>query len=242
VQLLKLQQQFKDILFQKEEGLSLPLTQGGARAKAQFFLYQNNLYSSLYKNLTDKFSMTRAWLGEEAFFAQAKEYIFTVPQHSPYLCDYGGTFPSILSDSVGKEIANLEWKMNLSLVSYRVETPLAVEDVLTMPPPTISRATFRLSSSIQVHTSSYALKEIWMSLKKGKKPPSYRQRSYFFISAKNQQSFFSALSESEYNFLTMIKEGKSLGEACDPLSDADFIQQLLHRFIPYFVEIGNKSF
>ena len=242
MQLLRLQQKFKDVLFQKENPSSLPLRQRGSKMEDSLFLYQNNLYESLYKNLSDKFAMTKAWLGEEEFFSQAKEYVFTSPQRSPYLCDYGEYFPTTLENTLGKELAELEWKMNLSLVSYRAEPSLQFEDLVAVHPHLMSRFVFRLHASVQLYASSYALKEIWISLKKGKKVPEYKQQSYFFILAENQQSSFFSINENEYNFLKMIKEGKSLGDAYDLLADAHSFQQLLNKFIPYFVEIKNKPF
>lgn len=242
MQLLKLQQNFRDVLLQKDSHFALPLKPNGSKRTEPLFLYQNNLYESLYKNLSDKFAMTKAWLGEEVFFSQAKEYVFTVSQGSPYLCEYGESFPHTLENALEKELAELEWKMNLSLVSYRAESPLQFEDLVAVHPHLMSRFIFRFHASVQLYASSYALKDIWISLKKRKKIPAYKQKSYFFIFAENQQSFFFSLNESEYNFLKMIKEGKALGEAYDLLADADSFQQLLNKFIPYFVEITNKPF
>ncbi len=242
MQLLKLQQQFRDVLLQKRDDSFLPLQGIENQTNSQVLLYQNNLYESLYKNLSDKFEMTKIWLGEEEFFSTAKEYIFTSCQRTPYLCEYGQVFSSMVSDELGRELAELEWRMNLSLVSYRAEPPLQFDDLVAIPPLYMSGFGFRLHSSVQLYTASYALKEIWAALKKGRKTLAYKKLSFFFIFTENQQSTFFPIDESEYNFLKMLGEGKSLGDVYDLVSDVHSFQALLNKFISYFVEIRKKPF
>lgn len=242
MQLLKLQQQFKDVLLQTGRASLLPLLGSPEHQEAALFVYRNNLYEGLYKNLTHKFSMTQRWLGEEAFFSYAKEYIFNFPQSSPYLCEYGEYFPQTLDDDVGKELATLEWKMNAALLSYEAPIVLQIEDLLTIPPPLMGGVSFRLHSSVQLSTSSYALRELWMALKENKTVSAYKRPSYFCIAAENMKSTFFVLTEEEYEFMVLIKEGRSLGEVYDFINNENSFQELLSKFIPYFKEIINKSF
>lgn len=240
--LLKLQQQFKDVLLQVGEVSLLPLLGNQEQQEASLFVYRNNLYEGLYKNLTHKFAMTQRWLGEEVFFDYAKEYIFNFPQSSPYLCEYGEYFPQTLNEEIGKELANLEWKMNRALLSYEAPVSLKIEDLLTIPPPLMGGISFRLHPSVQLSASSYALKELWMALKENKNVSAYKKPSYFCIAAENLKSSFFVLTEEEYEFMVLIKEGKSLGEVYDFINNANSFQELLSKFIPYFKEIINKSF
>ena len=241
--LLRLQQQFRDILFQKRSGV----LNGEPQRNLDFLqsdmtVYQNNLYTSLYDNLSHKFKMTKLWMGEEPFFEAAKEYIFTFPQSSPYLCEYGEGFSCVVGDDLGRALSLLEWRMNMALIAYRSDLSLKIEDILSVHPSMMSSIVLRLHSSVHLYESSYPLKDIWMSLQKKEAPLVFQEFSYFFIGADNQESFFFPIDPTEYESLRAIKEGRSLGEVYDLLKGVQHFQQLLNKFMPYFVEIQSKPF
>lgn len=241
--LLKLQQQFRDALYQKS--LSLPRRVSAPQDSHQLpdlSIYQNNLYNSLYQNLSHKFKMTKRWIGEDQFFQACKQYIFNFPQSSPYLCEYGQGFSSVLGDDLARSLSDLEWHMNLSLIAYREESSLKIEDFLSVHPSMMSGLVFRLHSSVHLYVGSYPLKDIWMKLEKKEDIRVSPESSHFFVGATSQKSFFFSIDQREYESLRMIKEGKSLGDVYELLRDVHAFQELLNKFIPYFVEIKNKFF
>jgi len=240
MKLFDLQRQFRDVLFQKKQG-SLPIHEKSITVNQRLFVYQNNLYQSLYKNLSDKFKMTKQYLGEERFFPLAQAYIMECPQKSPSLCEYGEGFWQGVSGKIEKELAELEWHMNRSLISYQKKDPLQYEELIKMPPHLMSDLILHLHTSLHLYVAAYDLKDVWMTLKEGRKKPTYKKKSYFLITSENQKSFFLSLEKEEYFFLEAMRKGQSLGEIFILLSDIQSFEKMLHKFIPYCIGFQSKS-
>ncbi|MFN7662683.1 MAG: DNA-binding domain-containing protein [Alphaproteobacteria bacterium] len=240
--LSQFQQQFKGLLFQEKE------TKDSDREDIilshSLQVYQNNLYQSLYRTLSVKFRMTSLWLGNDVFFDLAKEYIFTVPQRSPYLCEYGDKFPLLINDPLAQSLASLEWEMNLSSMHYKNLKGLEWDDVLPVPRVSLAKFVFVLHPSVRLYKSNYCLQTLWNTIE------SKETRSilpspalcYFLVSSEENKNFFFRISTDEYKILDGVQRGFSL-EALHQMGwDNSFWEKFLGKFMSYFVEIQNKTF
>lgn len=240
--LLQFQQQFKGLLYQEKE-TSDSDKEGGILSHS-LQVYQNNLYQSLYRTLSVKFKMTKLWVGNDVFFDLAKEYIFTIPQRSPYLCEYGDKFPLSINDPLAQSLASLEWEMNLSSMHYKNLKSLEWDDVLSVSPVSLGEFVFVLHPSVRLYKSNYCLQTLWntiVSKETGSILPS-SDLCYFLLSSEENKNFFFSISSDEYKVLDGVQRGLSL-EALHQMGwDNGFWEKFLCKFMSYFVGIQNKPF
>lgn len=69
---------------------------GGARLPLRLAVHRNNVMASLTRTLAEAFPVLHQLVGDDFFFATAREFVAAQPPHTPVLVEYGDTFATWL--------------------------------------------------------------------------------------------------------------------------------------------------
>jgi hypothetical protein len=189
-----------------------------------FEVYQRGYVARLTEMLGDTYESVWKVLGDELFFAVAKEFITKNPSQSYNLSDYSYAFISFLkTHSVSEEfpflpdLANMGWQQK-ELFNAPTEEGLAGEELIALLSD--ENAKGRFVSSFQMITSSYCLYDIWQAQSDETNPPDDWERPQALALYKAaHQVFVKPLSDKIYSALKGIADGKVILEACEGLSE-----------------------
>lgn len=173
--LSRLQQSMRDWL---ETGDPDCVGHFGESARPGLDVYLNNYRTQLLRCLEKVFPHTRTWIGEEPFFAAARQHIMATPPNAWSLDDYSQTFAAkadtlFPDDPVAAELAQLEQAIS-DAQTAEDRTPLTREMIAHVD---WEHASLVHASGGQVlcHKSNAAA--IWSSLARAESPPAAERLS-----------------------------------------------------------------
>ncbi|MEO0635783.1 MAG: DNA-binding domain-containing protein [Pseudomonadota bacterium] len=139
----------------------------GADAPKRFSVYRNNVIVSLMEALKSAFPSVLALLGDETFSRLARAFVARNPPTSPMMQRYGGAFPDFLAKLPAlselpflPDVARLELAW---LKSYHAadSTPLAPEDIGSLPPEQLMEQAFKAAPSTLLIPSEHSVVDLF---------------------------------------------------------------------------------
>lgn len=148
------------------EGLT---TWNGSDPTQRFAVYRNNVIVSLTDALADSFPVVQALVGDDFFFAMAREFITTHPPRSPVLVWYGAEFPDFIhffspASNVPylADVARLEW-LRVEAWHAADAEPVSQEAIaaLLANGDALAQTTIELHPSLSTFRSQYPVASLW---------------------------------------------------------------------------------
>jgi hypothetical protein len=133
----------------------------------RFSVYRNNVVVGLIEALRVSFPATCRIVGEDFFWAMAREYVAVEPPNSPILFDYGAGFPNFVSKF--EPAAKLSYLADVARIeracteAYHAPEALALNaDMLAgIPSSEIPDIRFKFHSSLRIIHSQFPSVTIW---------------------------------------------------------------------------------
>jgi hypothetical protein len=230
--LLKLQEEFANHLYQKSDKKILQkLPYEPAEALARLNIYRNNVFGNFESVLSSIFVVTKKILGEKNFDDLVKRFCQKNFSESGNLDEYGLNFPQFLKRQKPtwlKDLAQLELLRHQSYFLAETEKEFDVKNFKKLSPEKFSELIFTLDSGCILFSSKFSICSIWQKKQKIKQPlkPEFALVFNYNISK---------ISEEEFLFLSLIKDGKKLFKIYKTIvrktkKEVD-IGKLLNRFI-----------
>jgi hypothetical protein len=138
----------------------------GRSPERRFAVYRNNVFASLINLLAGRFPATAKLVGDEFFWAMAREYVEKTPPNSAVLLLYGAEFPDFIGDfppasSVPylADVARLEMAWHRAYHAADAE-PLSQEAFVALG-PRVEEVVLSFHPSASLVRSSYPVIAIW---------------------------------------------------------------------------------
>lgn len=215
---------------------------GGACVKTMDYelrleVYRKNFMQGHCNALKKTFPITAVYLKEE-FEEIAVTYVCeNRPQAEQLFATYGDTFPSYLKQPIAKEIARLEWALQ----------------VLVMAAPDLSNQDFKeeenaeevywqVRSDIILFHSPYAVGEVYQTLRQGGAVASvHSHTNYYILYRQNFMPMIVPLTHFEFTALAHLRIPHTVDELFDKLtfSKETFGNLLPKIFNPNFLKVAN---
>ena len=136
-------------------------------SRERFAVYRNNVVVGLIEALRASFPATRSIVGEEFFWAMARDYVFLEPPTSPVLFHYGDRFPDFIAqfEPAGTlpylaDVARIERACTEAY--HAAEQPALRADALSgIPSYQIADLCLMLHPSLRIVRSQFPSIRIW---------------------------------------------------------------------------------
>jgi len=130
-------------------------------------IYRNNVLYSLSQAMAAQFPIVKKLVGDNFFFALARDYIREQPPHEPSLTFYGDTFPAFIAEHEHcqvlpylPDVATLEWQCQKTL--HAADAPvLTTEQLSTIDPSQLGELTLSLQPGATLMCSDWPIDRIW---------------------------------------------------------------------------------
>ncbi len=184
-------------------------------------VYQNNVRSTFSENLKRIYPTIEKLVGEEFFLATAHAYINCTPSISGDLSTFGASFSEFLMDFPPAqslpylpEVAQLEYtchevfhEKNCSYLDILALQSIAEENY--------AKIKFKLHSASRLLAFQFPIVDIWQLCQSEEKQVSLdRGGENLLVIRRNLEIMFEKLENSEFAFLSAIKEGLPFEIAC----------------------------
>jgi hypothetical protein len=133
----------------------------------RFAVYRNNIVTGLVNALRTRFPAVEKIVGEEFFFATAREFVQQHLPRSPLMMNYGDNFPDFLSAFVPAaelpylaDVARLE-ALRTDAYHAADAAPLHSQALQEMKPDVLQCAAITLHPSLRLLRSRYPVVNIW---------------------------------------------------------------------------------
>jgi hypothetical protein len=230
--LSKLQENFADHIYQKaNKKILAELPYKPAEALARLNIYRNNVLGNFESVLSSNFTVTKTILGEKKFDNLVTKYCHKNFSQSGNLDEYGKDFPQFLKTQKPlwiKDLARLELLYHESYFIAESDEKFDIKNFKKLAPEKFANLTFSLDLACVLFSSKFCVYSIWQK-KKNIKLASKPEMALIF------NYNIAPLSETEFLFLSLIKEGKKLYQIYQMIvkktkKECD-IGQLLNHFI-----------
>lgn len=213
---VSLQRNFKNAVESgPDAGLLAELNPGAASLGMK--VYRDAYYIRMREFLEIDFPQTFSRWKDAESRAIVKGYVSRYPSSSPVAADFGAFFPEYLAErkwSAEKcyiaDLAALEWALVRARNAPILERT-GFEQMATAGESEWGRARFRFDSAMQIVESQWPLVELYDDPNAKIEKGSYR----FLVYRDEKGPMFRLLEEGEFEWLTALQAGLSLGELCD---------------------------
>lgn len=222
----------------------------GAQAPVRLAIYHNAYRSRLAEVLADSFPRTCAYMGGDAFAAQARAFAVEQPPRQRSLSRYGDMFPAHLAARFPHnpelhELAQLDWDLRsrfdgpdwpaLDAETARTDS---TSSWLQRPAPLHPSLTLR-----QVRTN---VVQIWKALDADEEVPAvclHAAPLTLLAWRKALQPRFQTLDEAQACFVRALADGASIEQACADFAQSPALQdpQQLGRWLRHWLDEGLLS-
>lgn len=222
-------------------------------------IYHNNIVGSLTEILRGCYPLCENLIGEDAFKALCRSYIFKNPPSSGCMIFYGRdlnifikTYKPTEQIQYLSDIATLEWALHHAYHAQD-EQPLSAETLSNIPPDLLAETSLTLSDSVTLITSAYPLikiREFCLSKSEDKilDITSYEPNHVLINRGADLDIQITQLKSCEHQALRNIENKKPLGECLeDVMTDhpefdfSAFLQR--HLSLETFTDIvSNKKY
>lgn len=211
--------------------------------KSRFAVYRNNVHHSLIEALSATFPVVQALVGEEAFSRLATLFVRKHPPSTPYLTEYGEPFGGFLASRNElraypylAEVAQLEYQLLRS--THAADTVSVNNRLLDLAadPQQLFDSCFTFAPATALLPLKFASATLW-ERHQCDAPNLYGVEvncaQWVLISRPEYQLYVDHLEPDEFAFLEALKQGATVGQACELLTHeaqlADYFQRLLER-------------
>lgn len=189
-------------------------------AQQRLSIYRNNFIQCLTRSLQNIYPVCQQLVGEEFFRGMVKKYIAQTPSHSPDLGDYGeslvefiAAFPPTQTLPYLSDVARLEWAWYRVLHgANNVRNNFQV--LQNIPEQLQGKIKFQLPVNCFLLSSAFPIHRIWKIHQpdyQGEFTVDFNQEiENLMVFKLNFLPMIIVLSEQEWQFLQMIKQGKEL--------------------------------
>lgn len=225
-----LQRRFvRSITFLTDPDFVASVTGGGKLgAEEAVEVYQRGYPARLTEALGETYEGCWRVLGDEGFFAAAKDYIARNPSLSHNLSDYGSAFPEFLEARPGAEdapflgdLARFEWAFK-ELFHTKPHESLPAAALASAARPD---AVLRLGGAVRLLSLRHRVHGIWRRDRKDDTPlePSEWEGAERLLLYKKEANpiFVRALTVPEHAALAALASGKPLAEALESAEGLD---------------------
>lgn len=222
-----LQSDFQQFILGQRDALSmhthLAETPGLGR-DARLDIYYQAYRLRLRDALSEAYSKTHAYLGDELFYLACAQYIEAHPSHYRNLRWFGDAFAEQLRTQFAEhpqvaELAQFEWALGLAF-----DAP--DHAILTLPDLAIvsdwETVGLRTSSSLQFIPMQWNSVAIWLALNDDSTPPApvcTEQATTWIVWRKQLQAHFRSLGTEEALALQQLGTGMRFADVCEQAAD-----------------------
>jgi hypothetical protein len=155
------------ILHEDARRVSDAIVGEGLTPAARVQVYRHHVFTSLTASLSATYPVVCRLVGHGFFAFAADAYIRQDPPAGPCLFEHGATFADFLATFPPcdghpylRDVARLEWAMNVALHAEDA-TPTAPAGLASVPPEDVGRLTFQLDPSAVWLYSPWPVDRIW---------------------------------------------------------------------------------
>ena len=208
----------------QEQDLHLALADWTAPLKhPRLSIYRNNVSSSLVNALKVRFPVTAQLVGDEFFFAMAREFAETNRPQSGVLIEYGAAFPGFISSfapaavvSYLADVASLE---NLWWRAYHAgeAAEMSPASLAGLSEEQWARLRFRFHPAVGLLRSPFAAASIWLAHHGGAPMHAIRtgEPECILVSRPEADVMLRIISPESYSFLESLIAGECLADAIE---------------------------
>jgi len=232
--LKQLQTNFSAAVFsdQRELMAEAVMQQGDLSAEQRVGIYRNSVHGILWQYLASLYPVCNQLVGEKFFEGISDLFIDQQPPNTPFLADYGSELPVFMREHEAfssmrwvNQVAELEWarhqawnNKNQAISDFSQLATLTEEQQLSLQ--------FQLPESMQLLHSPYAIHQVWLAHQpeeySGKIPLEeiqLQQEDYILVWRAERQLQQIQINEQQWQFLTTVKESKSLAELSEQFQE-----------------------
>lgn len=203
-------------------------------------IYRNAVLGTMLRAMANIYPVCKQLVGEDFFDAMTRFYVRGNPSQSPDLGDYGASFADFISvfepaAALGylPDVARLEWAWHTAFHAQN-ERGLDIEALGTVPEYALENIRFSMPASASLLESDYPIHRIWQVNQPdwaGDQSVDLDQGGVrLIIWRQGYDMRVDPLSPTEWQFLTDIAAGYTLGEMGDEKNAPD-IETLLPRCV-----------
>ena len=195
----------------------------GHNSQKRFGVYRNNVRGALTEALAVRYPVVQRLVGEEFFRAMATEFALANLPASPVLIEYGANFADFIASFAPAasltylaDVARLEsayWQ------AYHAadDVPLAAYAFQQLEPAALAGMKLTFISSCQILTSAHPIVSIWLTNTNDAtvQPVDLSLAEDALVSRPALSVEVRKLPAGAAVFLTLLQQGKCLGEAAD---------------------------
>ncbi len=201
-----------------QAGSPTPPRQFSKAAAPGLKVYRNNYQAQLISCLELSFPHTRAWLGDDSFFAACAEHVTLVAANSWTIDNYASDFPDRLKHRWpdDPEVFELAW-LELALAHAFVSPDTPALDRRPARRRRLGFGLLRLWPSLRLRSASTNAGAIWSALAAGDKPPAAEPlppESAYLIWRSGFSARFRTIDGAERHALELIGLGEDFAEVC----------------------------
>lgn len=245
--LRELQKQFIDKLYNESSSILDWIHSSTLLPEQHFSIYQNSIHGILQKALQEVFPVCMKLVGEDFFVAMINEFIAATRSTSPNLGDFGAFFSDFIATFEPakvlpylSDVARLEWAWHQLYDAANAET-FDLQKFTELDDDQAEYILFALPPGASLISSTYPILEIW----KINQDESATEETihldlnqyYYFIWRKQLEKRIDPLSFSEWQVLTWIQEGLTLGNIADKITN-HYSEINLSEILPKLILTG----
>lgn len=215
---------------EKEGPESLLNPQGSASGEERLSVYANGYAARMTEALKEVYEAVHLVLGEDPFHRAAARYASGFPSLEYNLSLAGRHFPLFLAaDGLTSklpflpDLAGLEWKVAEAFHAFDFP-PLTAESVQSIPPEQWENIIFEFQPSMKLLASMWPVFDIWIARKRpaDQIKVELKDRPQCVLVYRHALEVRCVLiSRPQFDLLAKLKNGISLGRACEDFEDAE---------------------
>ncbi len=207
--------------------------QGGVSGTERMSVYANGYLTRIEESLKEVYEAIRSAIAPEAFHELSLAYAKKHPsshynlnfagRHLPdFLKAYCVTAKDACNDEYPflRDLAELEWRIWTAFHAFQ-ESPMDRGGLAQIPQESWSEIRLYFQPSVLLWASKWPVLDLWLARKKGVSGQSRLTPSseYLLIARRDLEVRCERLGQEQYEFLSALIDGKTLGEACERLND-----------------------
>ncbi len=221
-------------------------------AKQRLQVYHDSDFVRLIDVMAEEYPTTRQVTGQERFTQLCHEYVITHPPTSWTLADLSIHFPNFLREQASQvphrelvtDIARVERAME-DIFDAPTKTPIGVHDMLAIPLDSWPSVRLELSPALALFELGHPVNAVITAVREGRSMQLPRPKpSWIAVWRKNHTVWRKQLdSQAQYQLLSEIRDGRTLGEALDVSATLPGIdlEQLITELRAWFEEWAREA-
>lgn len=232
-QLMDLQEAFLNAVLHKE--IHSDVFAAVPRLGVRFEIYRQNFMQGYCNALRKTYGQTCKLIGDDAFTQTAVRYVCThLPDKHQVFATYGSNFFSFLENTAAKELARLEWLLQVVLMApYDVGGAAISGDT----------PKWQLRSDVRLLKSDIDVLSLYKELSQGQSDVIKHQTSWYVMYRAQETPVIKSIGDLEFQIFELLQRPHTADELFHQLtiSQDSFVKILSKIMTPNFVRISNES-